>query len=126
MILVNHCLTISTYLFFFSAVSATPEIYTLSLHDALPISQQVDRGSGGVLGLAHHLGGREPGRGVHGRGRGPQIGGASCRERGQQTVTANATKEIERLAAEKRKGGGERQWHGVVTKSRARRTGRLG
>src|SRR5690625_7440999 len=73
MILVNHCLTISTYLFFFSAVSATPEIYTLSLHDALPISQQVDRGSGGVLGLAHHLGGREPGRGVHGRGRGPLL-----------------------------------------------------
>src|SRR5690348_17467582 len=45
-------------LFFFSA-TATTEIYTLSLHDALPIFGSADaaavRAAGGVLGLHPHL-----------------------------------------------------------------------
>ena len=37
----NHLSLISFFLFFFND-TATTEIYTLSLHDALPISSQLD------------------------------------------------------------------------------------
>src|SRR2546427_9099617 len=40
--------SLSTYIFFFFNDTATTEIYTLSLHDALPIS--LDRGGAPVLG----------------------------------------------------------------------------
>src|SRR3954466_16433551 len=36
-------LTVDMFLFFFFNDAATPEIYTLSLHDALPISRQPAR-----------------------------------------------------------------------------------
>src|SRR5436305_11479463 len=45
---------ISSFLFFFTD-SATTEIYTLSLHDALPISQVVSRRR-----LAHHCNASRP------------------------------------------------------------------
>src|SRR2546422_11597546 len=88
------------FVFFFND-TATTEIYTLSLHDALPISGQGGgvprgRGAGGAAarradGEGRHLS-RDPrsraGRRVHPRGvRAPlgsrlrEIGRASCRER---------------------------------------------
>src|SRR5438105_12761612 len=47
-------------LFFFFNDTATPEIYTLSLHDALPISPAPGAGAGG--GDAHRQPGLRPGR----------------------------------------------------------------
>src|SRR5258708_14571704 len=44
--------------FFFFNDTATTEIYTLSLHDALPICQEVDAGDGGH----HHLALRQAAR----------------------------------------------------------------
>src|SRR2546427_9399064 len=38
------CLTLLIFLFFFFNDTATTEIYTLSLHDALPISHAVKKG----------------------------------------------------------------------------------
>src|SRR3712207_9314858 len=49
-------------LFFFND-TATTEIYTLSLHDALPISRQVERDD--VVGPCWMRGGRGSGRGGH-------------------------------------------------------------
>src|ERR1051326_9312517 len=43
-----------TYIFFFFNDTATTEIYTLSLHDALPISESRQRGR------HHHRGGDQP------------------------------------------------------------------
>src|SRR6267143_3008243 len=40
------------YVFFFFNDTATTEIYTLSLHDALPISPGTDRGCGATAGRA--------------------------------------------------------------------------
>src|SRR5438477_3816362 len=37
-----------SFVFFFRTQTATPDIYTLSLHDALPISEIVGAGSDGV------------------------------------------------------------------------------
>src|SRR3712207_7152294 len=58
---------LQTYLIFFFNDTATTEIYTLSLHDALPISQQADVVGGRALPPTedrhdegepdHHLGG---------------------------------------------------------------------
>src|SRR3989442_10710695 len=39
----SYSLTIPKFFFFFFNDTATTEIYTLSLHDALPISRHVDR-----------------------------------------------------------------------------------
>src|SRR2546422_2322697 len=55
-------------LFFFFNDTATTEIYTLSLHDALPISRRAVRDS---LGSAPHPGGLLPGGGTGGPGRPP-------------------------------------------------------
>src|SRR3989442_4557496 len=54
-----HSLHVS--FFFFFNDTATTEIYTLSLHDALPISQE-DAGADGDA--CHQLGAREPGHGL--------------------------------------------------------------
>src|SRR2546430_13238060 len=40
MIIVSHCLRLHCLCFFFFNDTATTEIYTLSLHDALPISRR--------------------------------------------------------------------------------------
>src|SRR3712207_8544032 len=45
----HHC-----FFFFFFNDTATTEIYTLSLHDALPISGDGDAGGGGALELTVH------------------------------------------------------------------------
>src|SRR5438034_3445212 len=60
-----------TLLLFFSTTTATPEIYTLSLHDALPIS------------------GFRGGDGVHGRGRLHRAGPAH--EPAMESAAARAT-----------------------------------
>src|SRR2546429_1887273 len=52
MILNNHLLIYITIFFFFFNDTATTEIYTLSLHDALPISPS--HRSPGVRGRARH------------------------------------------------------------------------
>src|SRR5690348_18480175 len=44
--------TLLSEAFFFSMDTTTPEIYTLSLHDALPIFQAVERADGRRNGLA--------------------------------------------------------------------------
>src|SRR5256885_9312067 len=54
------------FLFFFFNDTATTEIYTLSLHDALPISRRENLPR--RRGLAHA---RRPQRGAHGGGRHP-------------------------------------------------------
>src|SRR2546429_7358487 len=48
----TYCLVVvpSTVFFFFFNDTATTEIYTLSLHDALPISQVVESLAAGVVG----------------------------------------------------------------------------
>src|SRR3712207_9492594 len=43
-----HTCTYTVYIFFFFNDTATTEIYTLSLHDALPISGDVDLGRPGL------------------------------------------------------------------------------
>src|SRR2546426_3611563 len=69
--------------FFFFNDTATTEIYTLSLHDALPISLRARRGGEGARSLraarrvarrgAHHRGGEHEGRGRQvDRGREPR------------------------------------------------------
>src|SRR3712207_7330820 len=47
-------------MFFFFNDTATTEIYTLSLHDALPISARRGADDGGLLGVAHHRRGLDP------------------------------------------------------------------
>src|SRR5207249_10527082 len=58
-----------SFCFFFND-TATPEFYTLSLHDALPISRgaEPDRvlQAGHALGRSSHRGGRDPGGGARG------------------------------------------------------------
>src|SRR5438132_11586775 len=64
----TYCILVSasspTRCSFFFTDTATPEIYTLSLHDALPISQRGGRGfggagfRGGAIGGAGFRGGR--------------------------------------------------------------------
>src|SRR2546422_11090593 len=68
-------------LFFFFNDTATTEIYTLSLHDALPISRRAVRDS---LGSAPHPGGLLPGGGTGGPGRPPGglRGAVDARRRG--------------------------------------------
>src|SRR5256885_15889467 len=48
----------STFIFFFFFFNdtATTEIYTLSLHDALPICRHLARGAGGADGLQRAIG----------------------------------------------------------------------
>src|SRR5438034_7754978 len=50
----HHLLTLFIFSFFFFNDTATTEIYTLSLHDALPISRRVPRALGEVEGHALH------------------------------------------------------------------------
>src|SRR2546430_11961542 len=56
----QHCAM--TVVFFFFNDTATTEIYTLSLHDALPISQGRDRGARGRGGA--HFRARRPSGGL--------------------------------------------------------------
>src|SRR2546428_7950434 len=56
------------YFFFFFNDTATTEIYTLSLHDALPISRFRIRDSGGAADLAVGRLARRVSRFGHGRG----------------------------------------------------------
>src|SRR3712207_8351765 len=69
------------YVFFFND-TATTEIYTLSLHDALPISAV--RGAGG---------GRRPGRGGADRGAGPGAGALHGAAAGQRRAGSGARSE---------------------------------
>src|SRR2546427_10919237 len=48
----NHVVVLSFFFFFFFNDTATTEIYTLSLHDALPISLQM-RAAGPLRGQPH-------------------------------------------------------------------------
>src|SRR3712207_7165274 len=45
-----------SFIFFFFNDTATTEIYTLSLHDALPIYRNLDAGQGGADGVLHARG----------------------------------------------------------------------
>src|SRR2546430_14132312 len=67
MIFIDHELTIFTFFFFFND-TATTEIYTLSLHDALPISRADGRWPREIQELAEFAAGllhdRERARGV--------------------------------------------------------------
>src|SRR2546429_4868281 len=65
----NH--TQQTYFFFFFNDTATTEIYTLSLHDALPISARRPHRLGSQRRLARRL----PQRPRRGRGAAPPRGG---------------------------------------------------
>src|SRR5438132_14436617 len=57
-IILSPTLLIITYFFFFFNDTATTEIYTLSLHDALPISEQPE--AEGTVKYAHFtLGGQQ-------------------------------------------------------------------
>src|SRR3712207_7892489 len=60
--------------FFFFNDTATTEIYTLSLHDALPISARAPAGRGRRAGLG--VGAGDAGRDPRRRGPGPQQPGA--------------------------------------------------
>src|SRR5690554_8185422 len=53
----NHCLTYFFFFFFFFNDTATTEIYTLSLHDALPIFLMLPHYGNWewVIGLGKHL-----------------------------------------------------------------------
>src|SRR5256885_16845512 len=51
-----HYLRCNTFFFFFFNDTATTEIYTLSLHDALPICQQQRKALGDLLVGGHVLG----------------------------------------------------------------------
>src|SRR3712207_9079516 len=71
LILIVSCVS---YVFFFFNDTATTEIYTLSLHDALPISLQMLARGGQVLAealglqlLGHRVGEAEKEAWVHGR-----------------------------------------------------------
>src|SRR2546428_13848454 len=88
------------YFFFFFNDTATTEIYTLSLHDALPISASVGarRRGGGPRGAARHAAGRSRGR--------PAV----RRRRGGRTRSEEHTSELQsrsdlvcRLLLEKKK-----------------------
>src|SRR2546430_11621637 len=56
----NHCSLFKFIFFFFYNDTATTEIYTLSLHDALPISLHFGSSSKGVTGPGGATGSRGP------------------------------------------------------------------
>src|SRR5690606_41751307 len=63
-----HCTLVPLYVFFFTH-TATTDIYTLSLHDALPISDQgISRGRPRGDRGCHRPAGRRDGRGHHRQG----------------------------------------------------------
>src|SRR3712207_7177811 len=69
-------------MFFFFNDTATTEIYTLSLHDALPIFRRQERGRGVRLDGPRREASRRPGRARGGRlGDGPLGGGHRARDR---------------------------------------------
>src|SRR5438094_10523101 len=56
MLSISRLFTLSLFFFFFFNATATPEIYTLSLHDALPIYPRARQVVGVALGpLPHRL-----------------------------------------------------------------------
>src|SRR2546428_9167225 len=89
------------YFFFFFNDTATTEIYTLSLHDALPISASVGarRRGGGPRGAARHAAGRSRGRPAVRRRRGGRSGRQPARPHRAQVVAGQDRSHVLRGAA---------------------------
>src|SRR5437879_13636664 len=77
---------VATYIFFFIHDTATPDIYTLSLHDALPISKTKHPGQNDVL--AHRR------QGIHNDGADM---GATVQPAGAKRAAARTEKHIRAL-----------------------------
>src|SRR5687767_15780627 len=87
-------ITTSPHLFL--SVTPTPEIYTLSLHDALPISASSHTGFETVFASRFFLFAERPSAALS------EIGRASCRERVEFSVVAGTLKKKNKALAKRR------------------------